>query len=243
MKKSKMQKFTAKDFSVHFPDDDACLEWIKNHLWPEGIHCPICQKVTKHHKLAKKPVYECDHCRRQVSPLANTIFRKSPTPLHIWFDAIHEISTTRSGFSAKALQRKHGVTYKTAWRMFRQIRILLDENAGIFTNEVEVDETYIGGAHHGPRGRGAEGKTAIIGIAQRHGKVTSKVVADTKRSTVMPLITKNVAKKTIVYTDEYPVYDCVDKLGYGHETVNHGDVVSTSTATPAPIQLKAIGAL
>ena len=221
MKKNRMQDFTAKDFSIHFPDDDACLEWIKNHLWPEGIHCPVCNKITKHHKLAKKPVYECDYCRRQVSPLANTIFRKSATPLHIWFDAIHEMSTTRSGFSAKALQRKHGVTYKTAWRMFRQIRILLDENAGMFTNEVEIDETYIGGKSHGTRGRGAEGKTAVIGIIQRHGKVTSKVVTDTSKYTVMPLIAKNVSQKAIIYTDEYVTYNAINRLGYKHEEVKH----------------------
>ena len=92
----------------------------------------------------------------------------------------------------------------------------------MFTNEVEVDESYFGGVRKGKRGRGAEGKTAVIGIAQRQGKITANVVADTKRSTVMPLITKNVAKKSIVYTDEYPVYDCVDRLGYQHETVNHG---------------------
>ena len=87
--------------------------------------------------------------------------------------------------------------------------------------EVEVDETYVGGKRHGSRGRGAEGKTAVIGIVQRHGKVESNVVTDTKRSTVMPLIQKNVTKKAIIYTDEYPVYDTIDKLGYRHEEVNH----------------------
>ena len=236
MKKNRMRDFTAKDFAVHFPDDDACLEWIKNHLWPEGIHCPVCNKITKHHKLAKKPVYECDNCRRQVSPLAKTIFRKSPTPLHIWFDAIHEMSTTRSGFSAKALQRKHGVTYKTAWRMFRQIRMLLDENAGIFTDEVEIDETYVGGKRRGDnQGRPAEGshKVPVIGIAQRHGKVTAKVVANVKRSTVMPLITKNVKRRTLIYTDEYKVYDALDDAGFDHIKCNHaaGDYVVGSAHT------------
>ncbi len=211
--KTRQKKFTAKDFERYFPDDDACLEWIKNLRYPNGIECPRCKKVTKHYKVANRPVYECGRCWHQVSPLANTIFHKSTTPLKIWFDAIHEMSTTRTGFSAMALQRKHGITYKTAWRMFKQIRTLLDESTGIFTNEVEVDETYIGGMRHGTRGRGAEGKTAVIGIAQRHGKVISQVVADTKRSTVMPLITKNVAKKAIIYTDEYPVYDGVGRLG------------------------------
>ncbi|MBN1375429.1 MAG: IS1595 family transposase, partial [Dehalococcoidia bacterium] len=111
---------------------------------------------------------------------------------------------------------------KTAWRMFKQIRTLLDESEGIHSNAVEVDETYVGGKRPGKRGRGAAGKTAVIGIAQRQGKVTTKVVADTKRSTVMPLIQKNVAQKTIVYTDEYPIYDTVESNGFTHKRCNHG---------------------
>jgi len=222
MKKIKQAKFTKADFDKRFPDNDACLDWLVNHLNPNGIECPVCKKVTKFAKLHKRPVYACDICRHQVSPLANTIFHKSPTPLKVWFEAIFEIANTRTGYSAKALQRKTGVTYKTAWRMFKQIRAMLDENHNLFTNEVEVDETYIGGAHKGKRGRRAEGKTAVVGIVQRQGKITTNVVANTKRFTVMPLIQRNVAKKTIVYTDEYPTYDVVDKLGYQHETVNHG---------------------
>ncbi|MGA9048475.1 MAG: IS1595 family transposase [Dehalococcoidia bacterium] len=231
--KSKQAKYTMKHFDKIFPDNDACLEWLLNKQYPNGIECPKCQKVTKHHKFAKRPVYECDYCGHQVSPLAKTIFRKSSTPLKVWFEAIFWMATTRSGHSAKELQRRTGVTYKTAWRMFREIRTLLDENPGMFTTEVEVDETYIGGARHGTRGRGAEGKTAVIGIAQRKGKVISKVVTDTKRSTVMPLINKNVAKKSIIYTDEYPVYDAIDKFGYGHEEVNHsiGQYVNGNAST------------
>lgn len=220
-----MAEFTLKTFERHFPNDDACLEWLKDYRWPNGIHCPICDKVTKHHKMPKRPCYKCDYCGHDVYPMANTIFHKSVTPLKVWFEAMFWMSTTRSGHSAKELQRRTGVTYKTAWRMFKQIRTLLDESNDMFTNEVEIDETYIGGTRHGTRGRGAEGKTAVIGIAQRKGKVISQVVTDTKRSTVMPLITKNVAKKAMVYTDEYPVYDCIDKLGFEHETVNHGNGV------------------
>ena len=78
MKKNRMQDFTARDFSVHFPDDDACLEWIKDHLWPDGIHCPVCNKITRHHKLAAKPVYECDRCRRQYP---HSLIRSSASPL------------------------------------------------------------------------------------------------------------------------------------------------------------------
>jgi transposase-like protein len=217
-----MQKFTIKDLDAKYPDDDSCLERLKNKRWPNGIECPICKKVTKHHKITGRQAYACDYCGHQMSPTAGTIFHKSATPLRIWFQVMHRMASTRCGISAKQIQRETGVTYKTAWRMFKQIRTLLAETNPMFTNEVEIDETYIGGKRTGKRGRGAEGKTAVVGIVQRQGKITTTVVANTKRSTVMPLITKNVARKSVIYTDEYPTYDIVDRLGYHHETVNHG---------------------
>jgi transposase-like protein len=231
--KTKQAKYTGKYFDNEFTDNDACLEWLKIYRWPDGIECPTCKKVTKHHKRTNRPSYECDNCGHEVFPTAGTIFHKSPTPLRVWFEAIFWMATTRSGHSAKELQRRTGVTYKTAWRMFKQIRTLLDEHPGMFKNEVEVDETYVGGSRHGARGRGAEGKTAVIGIAQRHGKVISQVVTDTKRSTVMPLINKNIVKRSMVYTDEYPVYDAIDKFGYEHEEVNHsiGQYVNGNAST------------
>jgi transposase-like protein len=220
--KPRMQKFTIKDLDAKYPDDDSCLERLKNKRWPNGIECPICKKVTKHHKITGRQAYACDYCGHQMSPTAGTIFHKSATPLRIWFQVMHRMASTRCGISAKQIQRETGVTYKTAWRMFKQIRTLLAETNPMFTNEVEIDETYIGGKRTGKRGRGAEGKTAVVGIVQRQGKITTTVVANTKRSTVMPLITKNVARKSVIYTDEYPTYDIVDRLGYHHETVNHG---------------------
>ena len=38
-----MQRFTIQDFNGFFPDDNACLEWLKNHLYPEGIFCDTCK--------------------------------------------------------------------------------------------------------------------------------------------------------------------------------------------------------
>jgi len=220
--KNKQAKFTKATFEKRFPDNDACLEWLVNHRYPNGIECPVCKKVTKHYKVHKRPVYECDVCLHQISPLAGTIFHKSPTPLKTWFEAMYEVANTRTGYSAKALERKTGVTYKTAWRMFKQIRKLLDENPNIFTGEVEADETYIGGARHGTRGRGADGKTPVIGIAQRQGKVIAEVADDVKSSTLTPFITQNVAHDVVIYTDEFPSYNTLDRIGFNHKRINHG---------------------
>ena len=102
------------------------------------------------------------------------------------------MGSTRCGISAKQLERELGVTYKTAWRMFKQIRSMLDEDVMSLLQEVEVDETYIGGKRHGKHGRGAEGKTPVFGMAQRKGKVIAKVVPNVQAKTLMPIIKEKV---------------------------------------------------
>lgn len=204
-----------------YTNDAACLEWLRDYRWPNGIHCVKCQKITKHHRIKERTSYSCDYCGNQVYPTAGTIFHKSATPLRVWFQAIYRMASTRCGISAKQIQRETGVTYKTAWRMFKQIRILFDEDTQSLTGEVEVDETYIGGKKHGKRGRGAEGKSKVVGAAQRNGKVVAKVVPDLKRHTLVPFMARKVARNATLYTDEFPSYDHMTRLGYNHKRIEH----------------------
>lgn len=216
-----MIKFSRKDLDKTFPTDDACLEWLMNHRYPNGVPCPVCQKVTKHHKVSNRPVYECDYCGHQISPLANTIFHKSSTPLRTWFQAIYLMASTRCGISAKQLQRETGVTYKTAWRMFKQIRTLLNEDTGKLSGTIEADETYIGGARPGKRGRGAGGKTIVAGIVERQGDVSATVVPDVQSKTLLPIIQDKTTPDSTIYTDELPSYNKLARMGYDHQTIHH----------------------
>lgn len=221
----KANKYTIKDFNQQFPTDDACLEFLFKARYPEGVYCEKCGKITKHYKKTGMKFYACEFCGMGVAPTSGTIFHKSPTPLRYWFHAMFLIASTRCGISAKQLERELGVTYKTAWRMFKQIRSLMDEKANPFTGHIEVDETYIGGKHGGTRGRGAEGKTPVVGLAHRdEGQIMSKVVSDVKTRTVLPIIWKQVPRDTanIIYTDELASYNLVQKLGYTHRRIQHG---------------------
>ena len=113
------------EFMREFPDDATCLEWLwRNRYAPDGSHayCPKCKRERKFHKVAERPTWDCDSCGHHLHPLAGTIFEKSSTSLHLWFFAIHLMTSTRCGVSAKQLERELGVTYKTAWRMFNLIR-------------------------------------------------------------------------------------------------------------------------
>ncbi len=223
-----MNKYTIKDFDREFPNEDACLEWLKNYLYPSGIFCKVCEKVTKHHKIASRRSYSCDYCGHHVHPTAGTIYEKSTTPLRQWFYATFLMASTRTGISAMQLMRELGVTYKTAWRMFTQIRRLMAEDISPLTGQVEVDETYIGGRHSGKRGRGASGKSVVMGMVERKGRIKAEVVANVRAKTLMPNITSQVMPASTVFTDELPSYNGVEKAGYEHHRVHHAAKVYVS---------------
>jgi len=216
-----MNKYTIEQFNKLFPNEDICLDWLRHKLYPQKIYCTKCKKPTKFYRIKNRKVYGCDLCGHQISPTANTIFDHSPTPLRLWFYAIYLMSTTRCGISAKRLQRELGVTYKTAWRMFHQIRSLLQEDYEPASGEFEVDETYIGGKRPGKRGRGAGGKTPVFGIVERNGKVSALATNDLKSSTVIPLVKERILPESMVYTDEFPTYDSLKRHRYNHKRVHH----------------------
>lgn len=218
-----MKPFTMKDFNTEFPNDDVCLEWLRQRLYPELIECAVCEAPRRFHRVKTRKVYECDRCGYQLSPTAGSIFHKSPTPLRSWFYAMFLMSSTRTGISAKQLERELGVTYKTAWRMFTQIRKLMGEGGAMLFGEIEADETYIGGKRPGKRGRGAAGKTIVAGMVERGGKAVVQVVPNVQAKTLIPILQEHIpaVPGTVIYTDEMPSYNRLTSLGYAHDTVQH----------------------
>jgi len=91
----------------------------------------------------------------------------------------------------------------------------------IFDGAVELDESYFGGARKGKRGRDATGKVAVLGILKCGGKVFTKVVANTKSETLIPLISRKIAPDSMVYTDCYRSYNALDVSDFHHQRINH----------------------
>ncbi len=229
--------FSMIEFEREFPDDAACLEWLKNWLYPDGIFCPKCQTITKHHRVTKRPAYACQFCGRHEYPMRGTIFQDSATSLKLWFHGIFLMASTRCGISAKQLERELGVTYKCAWRMFKQIRSMLDESGDgpKLSGEIEMDESFYGGLeknkHASKRqhqGTGGTGKTAVFGMVEREGRIVAKVVPNTQAATLMPDVIERTMPHSTVFTDEYVSYNPLEPMGYGHKRVHHATKVFVS---------------
>ncbi len=231
-RKPKMQRYSIKTFRTQFPDDAACLEWLKNYFYPDGIYCKNCEQITKHYRVKSRPSYCCEHCGNHVHPTADTIFHKSPTPLTTWFYAMYLMASTRCGISAKQIERETGVTYKTAWRMFKQIRSMLNpEESGPLggkNKQVEMDESYFGGRRRGRVGRPMTGdtqKTAVVGVVQRKGEVRAVVAADVKFDTLIGIAKEHVLPESTVFTDDFSAYGGFGARFHEHRRINHSEKV------------------
>lgn len=228
-------RYTIRDFNRQFPNDEACLEHLKEQRFPQGIvHCDKCGVERKHHRVTGRPAWACDYCGSMISPMEGTIFHKSSTPLKTWFYAMYLMSSTRCGISAKQIQRETGVTYKTAWRIFKQVRSLLSDGDDVKLEgpTVEIDEMYFGGVQKYGRGRRLRGdtnKVPVVAIVQRHGKVLAKVVPQVNQRSLNAIVKKHVVPGSVIYTDEFGGYRRIgflrDKdgnhLNFRHRTINH----------------------
>jgi len=228
-------RYTINDFNRQFPDDAACLEHLKEQRYPSGvIHCEKCQQERKHYRINGRPVYSCDHCGTQISPMAGTIFEHSSTSLRLWYYAMYLMASTRCGISAKQIQRETGVTYKTAWRIFRQIRSLLSEtDMQLEGLSVEMDEMYVGGKSKGHAGRPMRGdkqKSPVIGMVERSskgkvGRVKALATPDVTTNQVLGLVREYILPESTVFTDEYGIYDRLGARVNEHKRINHSSKV------------------
>ncbi len=236
---TKQATFTIHQFNQMFPNDDACLDVLRQHIYPEGITCRKCNEVRPHHRLTQRKAYSCDYCGTHVYVLAGTIFEKTTTPLTSWFYAMFLMGSTRCGISAKQLERELGVTYKTAWRMFRQIRMLLEEDPTMLSGEVELDEAYIGGRvrHFGTASKSEmaqarlANKEVVAGQAQRGGRLQAFHLPDGTAGALVPLAQAHIMPSSMVYTDELPAYKHLSRKGYNHSRVHHAARVYVSGRT------------
>lgn len=216
-----MSKLTIQQFFKRFPDEEACLLHVMEVRYGLRHVCRKCRKEATFHRLSDRRAFSCSQCGDHVYPTAGTVLQDTRTSLQLWFYAIYLFVTTRHGVSGKELQRQLGVTYKTAWRMGQQLRLLItaSDEFRMLKGHIEADETLVGGK--GNINNWREKKTIVMGLAERGGLIQTEVVPDQTLAVLRDVVLDNVERGSVVSTDEWRGYSLLTKAGYEHGRVNH----------------------
>ena len=212
-----------------FPTEEVCLKYLESLIWEDGVVSPFDPESKVY--VCSNNRYICKNTGKSFNVKTGTIFENTKLPLRKWFMAIWLVLSHKKGISSLQLSRDIKVTQKTAWFMLQRIReCLMCKNEGRLENEVEADETFVGGKNKNRhkdkkvkkcQGRSFKDKTPVLGMVERKGEVVTRVIKSTSRSEITPIIQQFVDNRAVLYTDEWGGYDEIDK-SYYHYTVDHG---------------------
>lgn len=213
---------TLLEFEDRFRTEDACRDYLFALRWPDGFVCPRCGGRTGWEGSRGRVI--CGACRYQATVTAGTIFADTRKPLRLWFRAMWLVTSQKSGASAIGLQRVLGLgSYPTAWTWLHKLRrAMVRPGRDRLSGEVEVDETFVGGAEDSVHGREA-GKKALVAIAVEKrgvhgfGRVRMARIAEASGPVLLSFIAGAVEPGSVVCTDGWKGYNGVAASGYRHK--------------------------
>jgi transposase-like protein len=222
---------TLQEAVLYFSNPANCREYLVARRWPNGVECPRCgsTKVTFSEKHNR---WQCNsrHDRRQFTAKTGTVMEDSPIGLDKWLMAMWLVANCKNGVSSYEVHRALGVTQKTAWFLDHRIRLALYGSPNKLWGNVEADETFVGGKvrnMHRKSKRGIQatndgnfGKTVVLGLLEREGRVRATVAPTRKHYDVHANVLANVEPGSTLYTDEFNAYQSLPPDTFTHEIIN-----------------------
>ena len=219
------------EFSGIVGDTYKTIEYLQNHniLRKTFICCRRECYIVKD-KCSDGCIFKCSQCKKRKSICRQSFFEGSKLPLRVLFTILYFFAKNAT-ITQTVDHLKGCITYKTVLQWFIYLReicslylIMEPEIVLGDTSIVHLDESYLG---HRPKyfhcsWRGQQ--YILFGIIDTvTKKCIIELVPDAKHDTLIPIIRKHVPHGMTIYTDGAKMYQCLEEIGYVHETVIHSD--------------------
>lgn len=222
------------------PDEASAYQYLETLRWGDRPVCPHCgsfsvgylapkngsTRLTRTGADSARRVWQCREreCRRQFSVLTGTVLHGSKIPVRTWVFILFEMSSSKNGVSAREIQRKYGLTPKSAWFAAHRVREAMkrDPLAGLMTGEVESDETWIGAKQKNRHKNHYANKTPVLTLINREtGEARSRVLNNVTSETLAPALRAEMHPDAVLMTDGLRAYDKVGATFSEHHKVKH----------------------
>ena len=216
------------ELTTAFPDEQSCVDHLRDIRWKDGEFCPHCGCGKIYH-FSDLKTYKCGDCGQRFSIKVGTIFEDTKLPLRKWFMAIWLITNHPKGIASTTLAKDLNVTQKTAWFVMHRLRHASTTKSfsAPLKGEIEADTTYIGGKEKNKHfidrkggTQGGSGKAIVLGIVERDGEVRAKHIPNGNAKTIQGELRANVKLGAAILTDEDRAFVGLGK-DYLHLAVNH----------------------
>jgi transposase-like protein len=229
--------------AAKIPTEAAAWKYLERRRWNSHPVCPHCGVIDGHYLLRSKAttatgrksyrrVWKCHACRKQFSVLIGTVMEATKIPIRTWLFVLMEMCASKNGIAAREVQRKYGLTPKSAWFLTQRIREVMVEKAPEpMEGTIVADEAWIGGRPRykygslpAKRERINPEKAIVFTLIGRElGRAQSRVIpAVTSASLANAILEQVDLDDSRLFTDESKAYDMVGRwFGHGHKAVYH----------------------
>lgn len=214
-----------------FPDEQTCINHLEQLRWNGNVISPFDATSIVYKCAGNK--YKCKNTGKYFNVRTATLFDNTKIELQKWFLAIYIVTAHKKGISSLQLGRDIDVTQKTAWFMLQRIRNCFGiTEPDQFNDEIEMDETYIGGKtankhakvrkELNKKGTGSVHKTPVFGMLDRSTKsIQAYVIPESTGIIIKPIIRELASKNATLITDGFGAYHNLKNEFKAHEIVNH----------------------
>lgn len=245
------------------PDEASAYRFLEGMRWVDGAVCPHrghddCRflepengqgtRRTRTGAMSARRVWQCRSCRKQFSVLTGTVMQGTKISVRIWVFVMFEIASNKNGIAAREVERRYGLTAKSAWHLLHRLREAMKvspvaEPLGGEGHVIVADETFIGGRMNAMNrktrkqlderpirpgdksGGNLTNKVAVLTLIDTDtGESRSRVVPDVTGKTLRKAIAEQVdMARATLHTDEAKAYKTFGHEFAAHETVNHSE--------------------